>query len=183
MKICIIGIISDDIEQVIQNTINICKVTHNSMLVIVSCLVITLLVHLSKYNNFLDKSYNPLIDILKKIKNYLDELSKDELEDFYRYINVKNLSDINLDEDFKVSYTLKCMACVIWSIKNINFGYNNILKEIYSYGGDTDTNGCVVGGVIGFILGKSSINYNWINNIKHQDFINYNSPNSLMLIK
>lgn len=172
MKISIIGIISDDIEKVIQNTINICKVTHSSMLVIVSCLVITLIVHLSKYNNFLDKSYNPITYILKKIKIYLDQLSQNELSDFYRYISIKKLSDINLDEDFKVSYTLKCMACVVWSIKNIHFGYNTILKEIYSFGGDTDTNGCVVGGVIGFILGKSSINYNWVDNLKHTDFIN-----------
>lgn len=182
MKIAIIGIISDDIEQVIQNTINICKVTHDSMLVIVSCLIITLIVHLSKYNNFLDKSYKPLIFIFQKIKIYINQLTKNELDDLYKYINISKLSEINLDEDFKVSYTLKCMACVIWSINNIYLGYNNILKEIYSYGGDTDTNGCVVGGVIGFILGKSSIDFNWIDNIKHQDFINYNINNLIKKI-
>jgi ADP-ribosylglycohydrolase len=112
-----------------------------------------------------------IIDIITKTKTKI-KLSPDELFEIIKYCNIKNIQDIKLDEEFKMSYCLKMLACAVWCVFNNHKGFETILKEVYQEGGDTDTTGCIVGAIIGCIKGKSLIPKEWITNLKHTDFIN-----------
>lgn len=175
MRISILGLSSLDKNIVIQNTINVCKITNYSSLVQASCLAVTLLVHyinikefnihdLYETNNICLKIINDIFDTIK--------LEKNELMDLIKHINCKSIDDLKLDEEFKIGYCLKTMGCLFWAIRNIGLGYKNILKTIYQEGGDTDTNGIVTGGVISLILGIKCIPTEWINELKYTDYVN-----------
>lgn len=174
MKISILGLSSKHKQIVIENTLNICKVTNSSPLVQASCLAVTLLVYyinnktfnpydLKEANNICEKIF---IDIIQNIN-----MSKEDLIEFGKGINVNNIEDLILDEEFKIGYCLKTMGCAFWAIRNISLGYEKILKTIYQEGGDTDTNGIVAGGIVSLILGHRSIPESWINGLKHKDYI------------
>ena len=94
MKISILGLSSKHKQIVIENTLNICKVTNSSPLVQASCLAVTLLVYyinnktfnpydLKEANNICEKIF---MDIIQNIN-----MSKEDLIEFGKGINVNNI--------------------------------------------------------------------------------------------
>ena len=52
------------------------------------------------------------------------------------------------------------------SLEKKMFVYENIIGEVISFGGDTDTNACIVGGLIGLYFGLKNIPNKFIDKIK-----------------
>jgi ADP-ribosylglycohydrolase len=179
MKILPLSIWYDDEETMISNTILLCRVTHMDKIVIASCIAVNLLLYLAmtENNNYYDKlnRINLKCKIISKIRlinqNLKLELTESEINEVYKHITFENIEDLKLDEEFKMGYTLKTMGCVFWAFDNLILGYQKILKTIYSEGGDTDTNGCVAGGLVSSLLSMHSIPTEWIDELNHKDFI------------
>lgn len=174
MKISAISLSSNDENIVIENTINVCKVTHSSPLAISSCIAINIILYRIIHNKFSPFNINEVEATINKIISKILKMSLlkgDEIKEFIKHIRFDHIESIKLDEEFKVGYTLKTMACAFWVLRNNIIGYEKLLKKIYSQGGDTDTNGCVAGAVAGCILGVYSLPINWFNDLKNKDFV------------
>ena len=42
-------------------------------------------------------------------------------EDLHKYMNVKNLEDLNLTEPYKIGYTYKCLGAGFWAFRQKDF--------------------------------------------------------------
>ena len=171
MSIAILGLSSNNCDIVVDNILNISKVTHYGIVSQISCLVIGLLVYYinnTNINVYDLYNINQLINmvVIKAIK--ITKPSKSEVCEVMKYVIVNDINDLILDEEFKMGYCLKTMGCVLWALKNINMGFVKLLTTIYKQGGDTDTNGCVVGAVIGPL---SEIPSEWIDGLKYNQYV------------
>jgi ADP-ribosyl-[dinitrogen reductase] hydrolase len=179
MKILPISIYYSDIDAMITNTILLCKTTHANNIVIGCCIAINLLCYWAsrEKNNYYDlMNVRMLIDrVFDKLNqinlSYQLNLSVENLSLIKKYMYVTDIEFLKLDEEFKMGHVLKTMGSAFWAFHNTTYGYSMILKKIYAEGGDTDTNGCVVGGLIASIYGMENIPEAWITKLKHKDFI------------
>ncbi len=179
MKILPISIYYSDIDKMIENTIFLCRTTHYDNVVIGCCISVNLLcywVSREKSNYYDMLNVRLLVDrVFSKLSEanniYELNLSIDDLLLIKKYMCVRDIEFLRLDEEFKMGHVLKTMGCAFWAFHNTTYGYSKILEKVYSEGGDTDTNGCVVGGLIASIYGIESIPEMWITKLKHKDFV------------
>lgn len=179
MKIIPISIYYNDLEDVIINTILLCKVTHTSNMVIGCCISANLLTYWATREHYNYRDLNNVMALIERVYMKLEEinltqklnLSEEQLLIIKYYMFVEDIKLLNLDEEFKMGYVLKTFGCAFWAFKNISYGFYEILKKIYAEGGDTDTNGCLVGGLVASMLGIDNIPEEWILHLKHKNFI------------
>nr|QBK89453.1 MAG: ADP-ribosylglycohydrolase [Mimivirus LCMiAC02] len=174
MKIAPLGMLSDE-QEIITNTINVSKVTHYSTLSQAACLSITLLIHYiitERFNPFDSNETLKIIDhIINKVFKNVESLTLYEKQEFVKYIRVKKLDDLDLNEEFNVTYCLKTLGTAFWALCNIHKSYKYLMKNIYSKGGDTDTNGAVAGAIVGCCKGYTGLPENWLKNLKYKEYI------------
>lgn len=179
MKILPVSIYYSDIDKMITNTILLCKTTHQNNIVICCCVAVNLLCYWASQEK---KNYFDMLNVRLLVDRVFDKLneinltyeiylSDEDMLSIKKYMYVKDISFLKLDEEFKMGHVLKTMGCAFWAFHNMTYGYSKILEKIYSEGGDTDTNGCVVGGFIASIYGSECIPESWIVKLKHKDFI------------
>lgn len=130
--------------------------------------------HLLSLIEFLEallKSTNKQIENLKikqsikKILNSLNDIN--QMTDFEKESEKSELLKVGVDN---IGYYMHAMNLTLFIVKflqnfsNIKeFGiYRNIINFICNKGGDTDTNCCIVGGVIGAIIGIKDIETNYL---------------------
>ena len=113
-------------------------------------------------------------NILKSlVKNTLTEIKSKTFEKFEHFKNV-TINQGYYVHAFKLS--LYYLAVIDKRKEKENLMYLNIIKEICDYGGDTDTNACIVGTVIGPIIGY----LNFTGDILFQNLINFFNPNRII---
>ena len=98
----------------------------------------------------------------------LDDLS--QKEDFINYVYARSLDDLKLGES--IGYTFKPMGCAIWCLqmaeKMLKEGkekkviFRDLIEQVVYEAGDADTNGCVVGAVLGAYLKDDCIPEDWL---------------------
>ncbi len=135
-----------DWEQVRINTENVCKLTHYDPRCIGSCVIITFIV-----SQFLQKKLYTKSDLIN-IANQYDPRIMEYIELAYQ----SDLSLLQLDEEGKIGYTLKTMASALWAYNHASDYFSGLLS-IIEQGGDADTNGAVVGALLGLKYGFSNI--------------------------
>ena len=67
-------------------------------------------------------------------------------------------------------YVLHTLEAALWCLLNTNNYSDAVLKAI-NLGGDTDTTGCVTGGLAGLLYGYENIPQVWINEIARKNDI------------
>lgn len=147
-----------DWEQVKSNIENVCKLTHYDPRCVGSCVIITYIVHRCLTNQGILKS-----DILG-IANEYDSRIAEYVELSYQ----DNIEDLTLDEQGKIGYTLKTMSAALWAY-NYSPDFYSGLRTIIEQGGDADTNGAVVGALLGLKFGFNSIPKHLIDNLVDKD--------------
>lgn len=143
-----------------------------------------LLVLLIQFLETLMKSTNKNIEKLKEnIKKILESLKIiNEMNDFEEESNKNELLKIGQKN---IGYYMHAMNLIFFIIKflhifetNKEFGiYRNIINFICNKGGDTDTNCCIVGGVIGAIIGIKKIDKQYLKT--HLKFYPGNTKNNV----
>jgi ADP-ribosylglycohydrolase len=142
-----------DREVVLENSRNICQLTHFDPRCTDSCEIVSHIIMGELNAKPIEwNSLKVLIDEYdSRIKEYLIDISD-------------GIDKLKLDEEGNLGYTLKALNAGIWSYYNsINFeqGILNIIHE----GGDADTNGCIAGSILGSKFGYSAIPNKWINGL------------------
>lgn len=135
-----------DWEQVKSNTENICKLTHYDPRCVGSCVIITYIVHRCLTNQGILKS------AILSIANEYDSRIAEYIELAYQ----DNIEALALDEQGKISYTLKTMSAALWAYKH-STDFHSGLRAVIEQGGDADTNGAVTGALLGLKFGFNSM--------------------------
>lgn len=155
MRTAIIGCWeSHNWKQVKINTENICKLTHYDPRCVGSCVIITYIISKCLTNQQITKS-----NILSIANEYDSRIAK-----YIELAYQKSINDLILDEQGKIGYTLKAMSAALWAYNNSSDFYSG-LRSIIEEGGDADTNGALVGALLGIKFGFDSIPNNLTNNL------------------
>ena len=91
-----------------------------------------------------------------KVKNIIEDCLKEyQKEDFdkYKYFESINIKSGWYIHAFRLIFYYLYIFDILSNDKNIINVYSYIIKEICDFGGDTDTNCCIVGGIIGPLIG------------------------------
>lgn len=106
------------------------------------------------------------------VKSYADqnEFNTKELKLFARILE-SNIKDIKEDAIYSSGYVLHTLEASIWCLLNTETYAAAVLKAV-NLGGDTDTTGCVTGGIAGLFYGYQEILQVWIDAIAREEDIN-----------
>jgi ADP-ribosylglycohydrolase len=86
-----------------------------------------------------------------------------ELSRFER-LTAGNIHGRNSDDIVSSGYVMHTLEASVWSLLTSNTFEETVLKAV-NLGGDTDTTGCVAGGLAGVFYGSSAIRHDWINTL------------------
>lgn len=104
-------------------------------------------------DNIFNKDENiPEICVKNIIENCLGEYQKKSFEKYYYFESINKDSGYYIHA-FKLVFYYLYIFDTLERDKTIENVYSYIIKEICDFGGDTDTNCCIVGGIIGPLIG------------------------------
>lgn len=146
-----------DEKVVIQNADKYAKVTHADPRCVYSSIAAALLIaRYIQWNAGLRGEEEPNIDeALNEALNYVPEIDEYK-SDINFYSNCKTVEELKLSGDDKIGYCLKAFGSAIWALRycnSIEEGLTKVIRE----GGDADTNGAVVGALLGAKFGFNKI--------------------------
>ena len=144
------------------------SITHGHIRSIISCFYyLEFMISILNENN-LFKIY----DNLKiTISEYLNELliENKEIELFNRLLK-NNIYELSENEIKSGGYVIETLEASIWCLLTSNSYKEAVLKAV-NLGNDTDTTGCVTGGIAGLYYGYNNIPEEWTNKIKRKNDI------------
>ncbi|EEF58659.1 ADP-ribosylglycohydrolase family protein [Pedosphaera parvula] len=111
------------------------------------------------------KGFTPLDAYLQTVEEFNSHYQKEplfaaQLPRFSRLIS-GNIHVKNSDDIVSSGYVLHTLEASIWSLLTSNSFAETVLKAV-NLGGDTDTTGCVAGGLAGVFYGSRAIREDWI---------------------
>jgi len=183
MRTSILGIINyENFQQVTENTLNICKVTHADPRCQASCIAVSLAIAamLQNYSTDTPEDIGNLITFCyEKAAKLLPQESHQELKE---NIFATDLEPLDLDETGKIGYTYKCLGAAFYALATgINF--EQIITEITYHAGDADTNCSVAGALLGCKLGFTGLPAMWVDNMPNKTWLDQKIANLLSLLK
>jgi ADP-ribosylglycohydrolase len=174
MRTSIFGILDyKDIEKVIENTLCIAKVTHHDPRCLASCVATTtaIALMLQGFDVSTEEGLQKLID---QSIQYGAKFSKDHDEQFRAHIkrddSVESLTSLELDDQKKIGYTLKCVGAGFWGLCGRR-SFKETIDLLIKEGGDADTNGAVCGALYGTRWGYSSLPRDWLQAMPHKAWL------------
>ena len=144
-----------DEATVIRNAKSFCRATHYAPTCVFSTVCVSLLI--SRYLQ--NDSFGSIEDIDKTIQDSIKEtedLDETMLSEIEKYTSVKNVEELELGINHNIGYTLKTCGAGIWAAKYADSYIDGLVKVIRE-GGDSDTNGAVVGSILGAKIGFSKL--------------------------
>ena len=134
------------LDKVIENTENICKLTHPDPRCIGSCVVITSLIRSLLLNEEI---------IFQQLINTANEYDS-RIVDYIELGKNGTIEQLELSNEMELGYTLKTMASGLWAFSN-ETNFKDTIMQIILQGGDADTNASVAGAILGVKLGFSNL--------------------------
>ena len=149
-----------DLEKALSFSEEICKLTHYDPRCIDSCKI-----HTTHLVSILNNKKLELDELLKKSKLNDSRTKKYVLENLN-----KDFVSFNLDDSSSLGFTYKALLCALWGYYYA-YSFEDGLLKIINEGGDADTNGCVIGTVLGARFGIQSIDSNYLIGINKNNII------------
>jgi ADP-ribosylglycohydrolase len=150
-----------DNEKVILNTEKIAKVTHWDPRCVGSCVIIASIIAEILNQNILLKA-EQIIAIGEKYDS--------RIKPFIEMSMSNNISELYLDEQNSMGYTLKALSAGLWAYFN-SYNFEIGILKVVNQGGDADTNACIAGSLLGAKFGFSSIPEKYINGLNNRAFL------------
>ena len=147
---------------------NVSSITHGHIRSIIACFYYLEYMIKILEGNDLFNIYNELQISIPDFLNQLS-ISKSEISHFNRLLN-NNIFELSEDDIKSNGYVIDTLEASIWSLLTTNNYKEAVLKSI-NLGSDTDTTGCVTGGIAGLYYGFNNIPNEWLENILRKDDI------------
>ena len=153
MRTSVVGLAPDNVTE---QTINICKLTHYDPRCIGSCVIATAIIHNLVWNNR-ELSYNEI----KTIGDKYDERIVEWVNMAYHNTDIANL---DLDEPSSIGYTLRTLSAALWCFWH-STSFEEGMLTVVNEGGDADTNAAIACAILGAKFGYDSIPRYYIENL------------------
>lgn len=124
----------------------------------------------------------------EKVSDYIQNKPKCTIASWLASVNSEELPLASV----KSAWVKIAWCYAMYYLKKEERDYPKIIEEVLSKGGDTDTNACIVGAVIGAAIGLDKIPKDWIEKIKNVDvsqrgarcrrYSNYNPRNAFDVV-
>jgi len=163
-----------------QKVKEVSSITHAHFRSVFSCFIYSEFALEILNGNTADIAY---INMQQTIKSFAtkNEFNPKELKLFSRILD-NNIKDIKEDSVHSSGYVLHTLEASLWCILNTENYAEAVLKAV-NLGGDTDTTGCVTGGIAGLLYGYDEILQVWINEIARKEDIDDLSNRLIKRIK
>lgn len=167
MRCAVIGCFNKPKYELFEYAKKLCQVTHYDPRCIASCVFIVScvydFVHGEKdVDNVIKSATSNGLNAIENLDYISDvEYTKSQyVKKFLKYVSkaesMHSLNDVDFNNGHSRSNTKYPLYCAIYSIKKVSKGlgsYNSIIQDIIRQGGDSDTNACVAGSIMGAFLG------------------------------
>lgn len=132
-----------------------CKFTHYDPRCVFSCICAALL-----ESRYIQKAAGMIPDVdidatIREAKSLTEDIKNYE-KSVTTYVNAKTVEELKLGEPYSIGYTLKALGAAIWALRYAT-SFTDGMEKILSQGGDSDTNGAVVGALLGAKFGFKGI--------------------------
>lgn len=175
MRTCIVGAIDfNDQNKVKENTLKLAAVTHAGILAQASCIFATTIISemlKSESVSIPELKAKAIADGLHFLKSCM--ASQFQLDEWQYYTQDLQLEDVEWDGP-KLGYALFCVQAVIFGLNNevaTSDDFKRVVQQLILQGGDCDSTGSVLGGVLGCKIGYSNLPQDWIQLMPHSDVL------------
>lgn len=152
-----IGLMPDNVEN---NAVAACKVTHHDPRCVGSCVIASLIIHNLVWNDR-ELTY----DDIKALALKYDERIVEWIDLAYRS---DDISALDLDEPSSIGYTLRTLAAALWCYWHSPSLADGLLAVV-NEGGDADTNAAIACAILGAKFGFSHIPQYYVENLYDED--------------
>jgi len=160
MKVGVIGTMNTTIDYIVETTTEFCLICHSDPRCVASCVFLVVCIHYFSRKNY-PISISEVIERAKlqalRSMRKLDNFTKYYEERFLNYFKpINDIADLILDRPQVRSTIKQTFRCVVYALQELQKGrgFDSILWDVILQGGDSDTNGCVVGTMLGAYFGK-----------------------------
>ncbi|KFA52371.1 hypothetical protein S40293_05993 [Stachybotrys chartarum IBT 40293] len=184
------------IDQTFQTAADFSVVTHVDPRCIISCAIGTALVRgLVLGEIHVERDIGDTIErAIQWWKDYRETEMKDasrhhepdlNIDELMHHIKVDELSDLRLDDPYKIGYVYKCLGSGIHllrlamrqlegtgsAISTQTTMFEPLITNLIMLGGDADTNACFAGALLGAYLGYKVLPAHWRNGLVHGEWL------------
>ncbi|XP_046575279.1 uncharacterized protein LOC124283294 [Haliotis rubra] len=151
-----------NLGEVTENAVRICRATHSDSRCVASCVVISVVIAMLLQGRQLEPK-----DILAQAsKCGLQYLSDDELRDeMMTQINISDIGSLKTNESNRMSHTYKPLAAAMLALHTQD-SYREFVMKLIHEAGDSNSNTCVAGAVLGGRVGYSHLPADWIQGLR-----------------
>ncbi|KAI8895502.1 ADP-ribosylglycohydrolase-domain-containing protein [Globomyces pollinis-pini] len=179
MRTSICGLVSNNVDEVIQFSFQMASVTHADRRCLISCGIISgliaSLVNGRQYNQTLiEDIISTTITAVDTFQAWTPASNTDPfMEGPEKYCFVDDLVQLKVDDGSKIGYTYLCLGTALWALKKVVNGqsYKDVITELTMAGGDADTNCAVAGALIGSYLGYKELPEDWVSGLANGDWL------------
>jgi ADP-ribosylglycohydrolase len=177
MRTSILGIFQfNDLSSVEKNASLLCTTTHYDPRCIASCIIVcrSIAEMLQKeQEEFSDDQIEHIISdsVLHGIMN-ISHADTHFVDQILSFIKPAELSELKLDEDSSIGFTLKTLACGLFGMRS-NLSFKEALTLIALEGGDSDTNGAVCGAMLGAKIGYTNLPKDWLQALPNKMWLDH----------
>ena len=100
-----------------------------------------------------------------KVENYIEKKPSCTIKSWLAEVKAGTLPKANTS----MGWVKIAWAFTMYYLRNEQNNYYTVMKEVLSKGGDTDTNACIVGAVIGAAAGFDNLPKEWVEKAKNLD--------------
>jgi len=170
MRTCITSAFHiNDIDKVIEDTLDIAKVTHFHPKVLASCVYMT-----CALNDILTKGNVDVITCLEQALVFAEDK-----KEFYDVVTEKigKFADVGFDSPNIIGYVFLCLKAFIIGSQvkldkdNLTASFKNVLHTLIRQGGDADTNAAVCGAALGARVGYNNLPAEWLSALPHKAWL------------
>ena len=161
------------------------RVTHVDPRCVLSCCVCTVLI--SEMLRGSIKKEKDIDNILEDAFKWVSEEYRPDpvmqespldRQEFWRHVYAKNFAELQLDDSMRLGYVYKCLGsgilCLRLAMRTPKFSTNTfeaIITDLIMEGGDSDTNACCAGALLGALLGYSRLPPTWRDGLMHREWM------------
>lgn len=157
-----------DLDEVEENSIRICRATHADPRCVASCVFVSVLVAVLLQGS--DQTATD-IDIWKaavdraKDKALAHLMDMRHREDFQSYLRISSISQLQARQAGEMSHTFKPVGAAVLAVQWQN-SYRGLMTQLAMQGGDSNSNCCVAGAIMGLRTGYSTLPKDWIQGLR-----------------
>jgi ADP-ribosyl-[dinitrogen reductase] hydrolase len=150
-----------DIKARFQHVNEVSSVTHAHIRSVISCFIYIEFALLLLQGKEKLEAYRQMQTTVKDFLKTYNICTQTELNIFHRILENPNIGDYTESEISSSGYVLHTLEASIWCFLKTKTYAEAVLKAV-NLGNDTDTTGCVTGGLAGLYYGTNDIPTEWI---------------------